>query len=108
MMVPDYGLIAEISLYSFGFVAARNMSRKIVAAYRLCSEQLSAQPHYDYGEHVSYCHSLIMNLIFLLSLHLGFSSYPFPGMRTVKAVLIAAGTLKLKYPDMPEDVVVLR
>ncbi len=41
MMIPDYGLIAEIILFSEGFETANNLARKMVKLYSLSSEQLS-------------------------------------------------------------------
>nr|XP_034190797.1 dynein heavy chain 6, axonemal [Osmia lignaria] len=78
MMVPDYKLIAEVTLYSEGFESSKTLSQKMTLMYTLSSEQLSQQDHYDFG------------------------------MRAVKSVLVMAGSLKRNNPDKPEDAVLIR
>ena len=49
MTRPDQELIAPVLLFSKGFRSAEFLARKIVPFFKLCGEQLSSQPHYDFG-----------------------------------------------------------
>jgi dynein heavy chain len=48
MQTPDVFLIAQNMLYAQGFLTAGRLARKIVHLYRLASDQLSQQKHYDW------------------------------------------------------------
>jgi dynein heavy chain 1 len=64
MTRPDRELIAQVMLFSQGFRTAETLASKVVPFFSLCDEQLSKQPHYDFG------------------------------LRALKAVLTSAGHLK--------------
>lgn len=51
-------------LYSQGYRTAERLAGKIVSLFELCSDQLSTQPHYDFG------------------------------LRALKSVLVSAGNMK--------------
>ena len=78
MMIPDYALIAQILLFAEGFAESKVLSSKMIKLYKLASEQLSQQRHYDFG------------------------------MRAVKCVLEMAGKLKRSSPDENESALLIR
>ncbi|TDH68981.1 hypothetical protein CCR75_000940 [Bremia lactucae] len=66
MVAPDRDLIAQVMLFSQGITTAEQISAKVVLLFNLCEDQLSKQPHYDFG------------------------------LRALKSVLVSAGQLKRK------------
>ncbi len=78
MMVPNYAMIAENLLYSEGIQQPRELARKIELIFKLSSEQLSPQSHYDFG------------------------------MRSVKGVLSMAAQLKQRDRNAPDAVVLIK
>ena len=78
MTAPGLVMICENMLMSEGFNTAKVLALKMVTLYKLTSEQLSKQYHYEFG------------------------------LRPIKSVLVQAGSLKRMYPDMPEDATLMR
>jgi dynein heavy chain len=78
MMTPDLALIAEVMLQAEGFKDGRILAKKTTTLYGLMVQQLSKQDHYDFG------------------------------LRSLKAVLNMAGSLKRADPDLNEETILLR
>ncbi|XP_047204788.1 dynein axonemal heavy chain 1 isoform X4 [Girardinichthys multiradiatus] len=78
MMIPEYAVIAEISLYSLGFTNAKALSKKIDAFFRLSLEQSGSQDQYNLG------------------------------IRAVKTVISVAGNLRRDNPNMNEELICLQ
>ena len=78
MVTPDFLLICENILLSFGFADGRKLAQKICKLYELSQEQLSKQHHYEWG------------------------------LRSMKAVLSSAGTLKRNHLDWAEDLILMK
>ncbi|KAI9346257.1 dynein heavy chain and region D6 of dynein motor-domain-containing protein [Obelidium mucronatum] len=80
MMIPDYGLISEIMLFSEGFESAKALAGKNNSRNKTTMILLS---------------NLVLSRVK-------------KGMRAVKSVLIMAGALKRSHPELTEQVVLIR
>ena len=78
MMVPDRQIIMTVKLTGCGYATNQICGKKFNVLYRLCEEQLSQQPHYDFG------------------------------LRNILAVLRTAGQSRRDALDAPEQMLLMR
>ena len=95
MMVPDYRIISNVMLYSFGFENAGPLARKLTQVLILSSELLSTQKIYDYGMRAVF--AILMRAGFLRALH----GTNWPEDQIVLSAMIDVNLPKFTSNDIP-------